>query len=191
MKENRSLILIVDDNPQNLQYLGTLLSESGHELGFARDGNKALEFVKDREPDLVLLDIMMPEMDGYEVCRRLKSDMGTRHIPVIFLTAKTETEDIVRGFEVGGADYVTKPFNGAELLARVRTHIEVKILRGLLPICSKCKSIRDDAGIWEKMEIYLEKNSQVLFSHGLCPSCMDTMYGDKAWYQKRKNKNRE
>jgi DNA-binding response OmpR family regulator len=81
--------------------------------------------------DLVLLDVMMPEMDGYAVCERLKVNLGTKHIPVIFLTAKTKVEDIVQGFEVGGVDYVTKPFNKVELLARVKTHIELKTLRGI------------------------------------------------------------
>ncbi|MBU2629903.1 MAG: response regulator, partial [Proteobacteria bacterium] len=137
MSSRKSLILAVDDKPQNLQFLGKLLSDNGYEVGMAQNGQQALNFVKKNEPDLILLDIMMPDMDGYEVCRHLKADFSLRHIPVIFLTAKTDSTDIVKGFDTGGVDYVTKPFNSAELLARIRTHIELKTLKGLLPMCSK------------------------------------------------------
>jgi DNA-binding response OmpR family regulator len=118
------------------------------------------------------------------VCKKIKANLATRHIPVIFLTAKTETGDVVKGFEAGGVDYVTKPFNSEELLARVKTHIEVKILRGLLPICSRCKKIRDDQGFWEQLEKYFETHSDLLFSHSICPVCMDELYGDSDWYRK-------
>lgn len=189
--KKKMLILAVDDNPRNLQVLGTLLSENNYEIAVAQNGLQALEFVKKNTPDLILLDIMMPEMDGYEVCRKLKSDIGTQHIPVIFLTAKTATEDIVKGFETGGVDYVIKPFNSAELLARVKTHIEVKILRGLLSVCSSCKDIRDDQGVWKQMESYIQKHSKASFSHTLCPKCMDKLYGDQEWYKKSKLLNQQ
>ncbi|MCP4116631.1 MAG: response regulator [Desulfobacteraceae bacterium] len=188
MNNKKPLVLAVDDNPQNPQFLGKLLSENGYEVGVAQDGIQALTFLKKNQPDLVLLDIMMPGMDGYGVCEEIKANLGTRHIPVIFLTAKTETEDIVKGFEVGGVDYVVKPFNSAELLARVRTHVEMKMLRGLLPICSSCKRIRNDAGFWEQIEAYIEAHSQILFSHSLCHECMGKLYGDKEWYKKRLSK---
>ena len=126
MSDQKRLILIVDDNPKNIQLLGSLLSKNGYILGVATDGKKALEFVKNRTPDLILLDIMMPEMDGYEVCRKLKEGVLAKYVPIIFLTAKSETEDIVKGFNIGGADYVTKPFIATELLARVKTHLELK-----------------------------------------------------------------
>ncbi len=150
----------------------------------AQSGQQALNFMLKNEPDLILLDIMMPEMDGYTVCEKIKTNLAARHIPIIFLTAKTETNDVVKGFEVGGVDYVTKPFNSEELLARVKTHIEVKILRGLLPICSRCKKIRDDQGFWEQLEKYFEAHSNLLFSHSICPICMDELYGDSDWYRK-------
>jgi len=102
MDENKALILAVDDKPQNLQFLGKLLSDNGYEVGMAQNGQQALNFVKKNEPDLILLDIMMPDLDGYEVCKRLKVDFSARHIPIIFLTAKTEAKDIVKGFDVGG-----------------------------------------------------------------------------------------
>ena len=126
MGDQKSLILIVDDNLKNIQFLGSLLKENGYTLGIAQNGKKALVFVKENTPDLILLDIMMPEMDGYETCEKLKSDKRYQHIPVIFLTAKSEIDDITKGFDMGGADYVTKPFITAELLSRVKTHLAVK-----------------------------------------------------------------
>jgi len=120
-------VLIVDDSPTNLRVLADLMS-SEFEVKFAKDGKSALEIIHDCPPDLVLLDIMMPEMDGYEVCKRIKNDEDTKNIPVIFITAKIELNDIVKGFEVGGVDYVTKPFNKSELMARVRTHAELKTI---------------------------------------------------------------
>jgi DNA-binding response OmpR family regulator len=184
MTATKQLILAVDDNPKNLQFLGKLLSNNGFEVAMAQSGQQALNFMRKNEPDLILLDIMMPEMDVYTVCKKIKANLATRHIPVIFLTAKTETGDVVKGFEAGGVDYVTKPFNSEELLARVKTHIEVKILRGLLPICSRCKKIRDDQGFWEQLEKYFETHSDLLFSHSICPVCMDELYGDSDWYRK-------
>ena len=114
---NKSLILIVDDKPQNLQFLGKLLSNDGYEVAMAQSGVQALTFVKSEFLDLILLDVMMPEMYGYEVCEKLKAEFPTHNIPVIFLTAKSDAQDIVKGFDVGGVDYVTKPFHSAELLA--------------------------------------------------------------------------
>jgi len=125
--QKKPLILIVDDIPKNLQVLASILkSEEKYDIAVATSAAKALKIVDNVLPDLILLDIMMPEMDGLEVCRRLKSSRVTRDIPIIFLTAKVETEDIVIGFEAGGVDYVTKPFNSTELLARVQTHIQLK-----------------------------------------------------------------
>jgi len=135
---------------------------------------------------LILLDIMMPDMDGYEVCKRLKEDFSAKHIPIIFVTAKTDPEAIIKGFDMGGVDYVTKPFNSAELLARIKTHIELRTLRGLLPMCSKCKKIRDDKGFWERVDSYIEEHTQVTFSHGICPDCLVDLYGDKEWFRNKK-----
>ena len=190
MTDNIPLILIVDDNPQNIQFLGSLLTEQGYDLGVAKNGAKALEFVYKRPPDLILLDIMMPVMDGYETCERLKKDKKVSHIPVIFLTAKTDTKDIVRGFQSGGVDYITKPFISEELLARVRIHVEIQTLRGLIPICAKCKKIRDEEGIWNQLEAYIEEHSAVLFSHGICGDCADELYGHQPWYKKQKREEK-
>lgn len=120
-------ILVVDDSPQNLQVVGATLGERmACELSFATNGQMALDSLAERLPDLVLLDIMMPAPGGLDICRRLKANPATAKIPVIFLTAKAEPEDILAGFEAGGSDYITKPFNHAELLARVGTHIQLK-----------------------------------------------------------------
>ncbi len=119
-------VLVVDDTPKNIQLLLTILSRKTYEIHVANNGIQALRKAQMVIPDLILLDVMMPEMDGFETCRQLKSNPDTENIPVIFLTARTETEDIVKGFELGAVDYITKPFNSAELLARVHTHLELK-----------------------------------------------------------------
>lgn len=118
-----SAILLVDDEPKNIQLLGNLLQEQGYAVEFATSGAEALQWVQTRAFDLILLDVMMPGMDGYEVCKRLKQMSQTRDIPVIFLTAKTETDSVVQGFKLGAVDYVTKPFHKEELLARITTHL--------------------------------------------------------------------
>ena len=125
----RSRVLVVDDIPKNLQVVGTMLRNAGYAVMPATSGPDALETVQVQAPDLILLDLMMPEMDGLEVCRRLKEDSNSQSIPVIFLTASNEMEHLVSGFEVGAVDYVTKPFNAPELLARVQTHLELKHAR--------------------------------------------------------------
>ena len=178
-RTQKPLLLIVDDNPQNLHLLGDMVENAGFEPALARSGSQALDYVQRATPDLILLDIMMAETDGDEECRRLKAGPGTKDIPVIFLTAKAETDDIVRGFEAGAADYVSKPFVSAELIARVKAHLElkfardeIKTLRGIVPICAMCKSIRDENGRWWMMEEYVSRHTAAEFSHGLCPECV-------------------
>lgn len=119
-------ILIVDDNPQNLQVLGRLLQEKKCEIEFAINGTAALDWLESRKFDLVLLDINMPEMDGFEVCRRIRSQERFDTLPVIFLSADNDRESILKGFELGGQDFVTKPFDSRELIVRVKTHIALK-----------------------------------------------------------------
>jgi len=120
-----SRILIVEDTPANIQSLSATLKQQGYRISVATNGKQALDVVARVRPDLILLDVMMPEMDGFETCQRLKASDQWRQIPVIFLTAKTETIDIVKGFELGAVDYVGKPFNAHELLARVHTHLTI------------------------------------------------------------------
>src|SRR5215472_17158623 len=130
MNENdqKKTVLVVDDAPTNIQIVNSILKDS-YKVRIATNGAKALELVKTTPPpDLILLDVMMPGMDGYEVCTRLKTDPGTKDIPVIFLTGQTETSDETRGFEVGAVDYIHKPFSPAVVQARVQTHL---VLRGI------------------------------------------------------------
>ena len=121
-------ILIVDDIAQNLQILGQVLSQEGYRVAVATNGLQALEVAQKVSPDLILLDIMMPEMDGFEACRRLKEIPEMSHVPVIFLTARNSSEDVVLGFEAGAVDFISKPFINVELLARVRTQIHLNNL---------------------------------------------------------------
>lgn len=122
---NKHRILIVDDIPKNIQILGNILSKENYQIAYAQNGRQALSITSHQEFDLILLDIMMPEMDGFEVCKALKARPETSDIPVIFLTAKADMNSIVKGFAVGGQDYITKPFNASELLARTETHIQL------------------------------------------------------------------
>jgi len=119
-------ILIVDDNPRNLRLLATILSNQGYEVRPANNGQMALWAIQAEVADLIMLDIMMPGMDGYEVCQQLKADEQTKDIPVIFASALDDTFDKVVAFSVGGVDYITKPFEEAEVLARVKTHIALR-----------------------------------------------------------------
>jgi diguanylate cyclase (GGDEF)-like protein len=124
-EEVRHRILIIDDMPKNIQVAAGILQENGYQMAFAQDGRTALTQIDAKRFDLILLDIMMPQMDGFEVCRRIKANPNHRDIPIIFLTAKDDTDSIVKGFELGAMDYLTKPFNGAELQARVKTQLEL------------------------------------------------------------------
>jgi CheY-like chemotaxis protein len=208
-------ILVVDDIIKNIQLLGSVLSKEGYAVSYATDGAKTLEMAVSEPFDLILLDVMMPEMDGFEVCRQLKLNPVTEGIPILFLTAKSEPDDILRGLQEGAVDYLTKPVNPPELLARVKTHLalqkakadlqqskaelerknhdleqllaenqkalaEIKTLRGILPICSSCKKIRDDEGYWTQIETYIQAHSQAEFTHSLCLDCAKKLYPDYA-----------
>ena len=124
--KGKSKILIVDDNTENLSILGNILMSKDYTVQVAQNGKSAINAVHKKQPDLILLDINMPGLTGYDVCRTLKEDKKTSEIPVIFLTAHTETEHIVEGFSLGAVDYITKPFSEEELLSRVKTHLELR-----------------------------------------------------------------
>jgi len=129
--DNNSLpmkLLIVDDTPANIDVLRKFMGGEGYDISVAPDGEIALNIVNKNKPDLILLDVMMPGIDGFEVCRQLKENEETKDIPVIFVTAKIETSDIVKGFQVGGVDYITKPFKREEVLSRVNTHLKIQNL---------------------------------------------------------------
>jgi CheY-like chemotaxis protein len=193
-KGQKPVILVVDDNEHNLTLIGKLVESAGYEAVLASSGSQALEFLAAEHPDLILLDVMMPEMDGYALCDQLKRDEAFRELPVLFLTAKADADDVARGFAAGAVDYIAKPFHAAELRARVRTHLELKLqrdalarrtaeleqalsqvktLRGLLPICAWCKKIRNDQGYWDQLESYLSVHTDATFSHAICPDCAE------------------
>lgn len=124
---DKPTILIVDDTPTNLSILEQIL-DAEYLISIAQSGTQALEVIEQFTPDLILLDVNMPGIDGFETCRKLKSQENTRHIPVIFITARAEPEDLIQGFKEGGVDYITKPFNHSEVMARVQTHLKVQQL---------------------------------------------------------------
>jgi len=183
MISEKHKILAVDDHPVTLRLLKELL-EKDYDIFTATNGVDALRICTKEQIDLVLLDIMMPEMDGYDVCKVMKVSLSTKHIPIIFLTAKTKTDDIVQGFDLGCVDYVTKPFIGIELLARVKTQIELKILKGILPLCCVCGLIRDDTGVeqgkgeWLKVDKFISKKTDAYISHSYCPECLKKAKAD-------------
>jgi len=194
--DKQNCVLIVDDERFNLKVLTEFLYED-YKIMAAKTGEQALKAVQGSSlPDLILLDIMMPGIDGYEVCKKIKQDEKTSHIPIIFVTAISEAMDAAKAFELGAVDYITKPFNPVTVKARVKTHIQlnntmrnleaalkdVKKLSGLLPICSNCKKIRDDNGYWSQIEAYIRDHSEADFSHGICPGCSDELYGKEDWY---------
>ena len=124
-----SKILIVDDTPKNIQMAMHMLKYEGYHMFYAKDGNMALKLTKEKEFDLILLDIMMPEINGFEVCKQLKSDARTADIPVIFLSGKDSSDDIQQAYEVGGIDYIIKPFMDIELKTKVAIHTELSQLK--------------------------------------------------------------
>lgn len=127
--KNKAKILVVDDTPASLKLLTDIMKAEGYDVRSAINGELALNAASSNPPDLILLDIRMPEMDGFEVCKRLKSMAATQDVPVIFVTAASETDEKVRGFELGAVDYVTKPYQRDELLSRVHAHLELHQLR--------------------------------------------------------------
>ena len=133
-ERNRGVILVVDDSPSNVQYLSEVLTGRGHAVHAATDGMRAIRAARDLLPDLVLLDIVMPQLDGFKVCQFLKNSDETRDIPVIFMTSLSDTRDKIKGFELGAADYVTKPFQVEEVLARVETILALRTMQKRLEV---------------------------------------------------------
>jgi CheY-like chemotaxis protein len=132
MNHEQLHILIVDDTIKNIELLDALLREENYQINVALNGQEAIKVAQKVHPDLILLDVMMPELDGFETCKRLKADPQTRDIPIIFLTARSEIEDMVKGFDLGAIDYLAKPFNATELRVRVRTQLNVHLLQSAL-----------------------------------------------------------
>ncbi len=124
-----SKILIVDDMPKNIQVAMNMLKNEGYHMFYAKSAQMALKLIKEYTFDLILLDIMMPQMDGFELCRILKSDVSSKNIPVIFLSGRDSSEDIQKAYEVGGLDYIVKPFINIELKSKVDLHLELTKFR--------------------------------------------------------------
>ena len=154
--EARADILIVDDTPANLQLLTEILSYENYKVRAVTSGQMALQAAQSKPPDLILLDIMMPGMDGFETCRQLKADERTRAIPVIFLSALTETGDKVKAFSIGGVDYIIKPFHMDEVMARVETHLTIHRLQQSL----RERNLRLEQEITERKRVEAELQAQ-------------------------------
>lgn len=199
-------ILFAEDDPVSHILIEASLKQWGHEVVATRNGKEAWEaYQGQNEPLVAILDWMMPVMDGLEVCRRIRGIEPAHPVYIIFLTAKDQTDDLVKGFDAGANDYLKKPFNEQELRARVQVGVKMvnlqsqlaerilqleasqtenHMLKGLIPICSYCKAIRDDKDYWEQMETFISDRSPVQFSHSICPTCLDAVLkeelGDKS-----------
>ena len=158
-------ILVVDDTPENQRVLYEILEKAGFYVLISGSGEDALQTVQDRFPHLILLDILMPGMDGFEVCRRLKEDSRSRDIPVIFITALASVEDKVKGLSIGAQDYITKPFQRAELLARVRMHLEFTRLQQ--EALRHNQELTEEIRIRERVEASLEDTARQLHAQTL------------------------
>lgn len=190
--------MIVDDIPANVQVLAELFTDE-YELFFALNGYDAIALMKVHRPDIILLDIMMPGIDGFEVCRQIRADGLLAETPVIFVTALEHEADELKGLELGAVDYIIKPVNGTLVKIRVRNQLElkqqrdalkertvelenalerVKRLEGIIPICMYCKKIRDDKDSWQQLEKYITEHSEAFFSHGVCPECYERAQED-------------
>jgi phosphoserine phosphatase RsbU/P len=173
-------ILIADDDRLSTMVLGRTLEKWGFEVVVTHDGAAAwAAIVGDKPPALAILDWMMPQIDGIDLCRRVRATSLPSPVYLILLTARTSQADLVAGLEAGADDYLTKPFDPDELRARIHVGrrtlaliANIKRLTGLLPICSYCKRIRSDHDYWEQVECYISEHTDALFTHGICPSCM-------------------
>jgi CheY-like chemotaxis protein len=173
-------ILVADDDRMSTVMLAGTLQSWGFEVVIAHDGNAAWEQILNRDqPALAILDWMMPGLSGIDLCQRIRAAALKSPLYVILLTAKSSPRDLVAGLDAGADDYLTKPFDPDELRARIHVgqrtldYIKnIKRLTGLLPICSYCKCVRSDQNYWEQVESYVSEHSDLLFSHGICPTCM-------------------
>lgn len=238
------LILIVEDSATQAQKLQYFLEEENFKVIWVENGKLALEALEKHIPTIIISDVMMPEMDGFELCSFIKKNPLYLDIPVILLTTLSDPQDIIRGLESGADNFITKPYEKEYLLSRVvyiltnqklrrgarskasemgleiffsgrkyyitsekmqiidllfstyeaviQKNIElerlnkelkeanesIRILKGLIPICSHCKKVRNDDGFWEQVEVYISEHSEADFSHSLCPDCIDILYPD-------------
>jgi len=235
-------ILVVEDSYTQAMKLKQILEESSYVVSVTHNGQEALSHIKKKKPDVVISDVMMPEVNGYELCERIKDDDKLKDIPVILLTSLSEPSDIIKGLKCGADHFITKPYDKDYLLShihyilvnrelrkssvtdmgveiffggqkyyitsdrlqiidllfstyevvahknkelervnkRLKKSLEtIKTLEGLVPICSRCKKIRNDKGFWQHLEVYLTAHSNVEFTHGICPDCERKLYSEK------------
>jgi len=195
-------ILIAEDDFTSRNILAGMLRKFGHEVVETQNGLAAFQtLLAEDAPRIAVLDWMMPDLDGVELCRRLRGVHLARPLYLILLTKRDEKKDIVEGLRAGADDYLTKPFDPDELRARIDVGVRmtalqgqladkvcelsdalahIKTLRGIIPICSHCKKIRDDTGYWNQVDAYIRKHSDAQFSHGICPDCLHLLYPEIA-----------
>lgn len=205
-------ILIVDDSPDQQLLLRSILIKAGHpDIVLADSADSAYAHLRVSDPDsgssmvdLILMDFLMPGTNGVAACAHIKTVEHLRDVPIIVVTAKTDVENLHAAFSAGAIDFINKPVNAVELLARVSSALtlkqemdcrkrreqelrrsnealqkalsEVKVLKGLVPICASCKKIRNDQGFWQQLEEYIQQHSEAEFSHGLCAPCIKKLY---------------
>ena len=195
-------VLVTDDDPQILELTATVLKRAGFEVLKATTGKDCLETAEADHPDVVILDVVLPDLSGIEVCKQLKANQRLQGIFVILVSGiQVSSEYQAEGLDVGADGYIIKPITNKELVARVQSMVrikraedalrqkekeqqqlisklkdalaEIKTLKGFIPICASCKKIRDDEGFWNQLEAYISKHTDAVFSHGLCPDCAD------------------
>jgi DNA-binding response OmpR family regulator len=195
-------ILVTDDDPEILLLTTRVLRRAGYEVLEASSGSECLQVVRTYCPDLVVLDVQLTDMTGVEVCRRIKADQDLQNTFVILISGiRTSSDSQAVGLNLGADGYIVRPVSNKELLARVQSMerikraedalrekekqqekliadlqealVEIKTLKGFIPICASCKKIRDDEGYWDQLEAYISKHTDAVFSHGLCPECAE------------------
>lgn len=201
--DRKKIVLIVDDEPLSVRMLCHQLAND-YSIMLANSGREALEMISQTIPDIILLDLVMPEMDGYEVYKQIRLLPAFDGTPVLFITALADAECEAMGLEMGACDYIHKPFNADLVRLRVKNHLaesqmrslllqrsselqamntkladslaRIKRLEGIIPICMYCHKIRDGKDIWNNLEKYISENSEAMFSHGICPECYQRVY---------------
>jgi len=178
-------ILVVDDNPANLKLLASMLKKYGYKVRPVPNGKLALSGARAIPPDIILLDINMPEMNGFEVCQQLKSHETTRDIPVIFISALNETLDKVTAFNVGGVDYVTKPFQMEEVLARVKTHLTLHAIQQELEAAnaSLAEQVETERALSASLKQALDRVKVLSGLLPICANCKKIRDDDGYWHQ--------
>ena len=198
---NQSIkVLIVDDDPEVLFATSRIVKSAGYEVFEAITGTECMATAREIRPDLILLDVVLPDVDGIQLCKDIKSDPALNATFIVLISgSKTSSLEQADGLDVGADGYIARPISNRELKARVnamaRIYVaererdqlivelkdalsKVKLLSGLLPICASCKKIRDDQGYWNQVEMFIGKRSNAEFSHSICPECAKKLYPD-------------